>query len=382
MPLDDRAPEIGRDALDPSGPPPAWMQWFPARRAALGLRPSAAPSLLFVLAGVVLGPGGVGALNANALRYFDPVISVALATLGIFVGLGIGTMRGAVGMRLLMAATTQALLTIAVVSAGLYTLVTRWGVPVPIDVPLFAASVGICSCASAAARSPGDSSQARIARRIGDLDDLPLIMLGTIAVLLAAGQPVVRSLIATALAASVTGLAGWLLFERARTEAERGVFVTGTILLLAGISAYVDSSPLLSGFVAAVFWHRASGQADRIIAGDIAKVQHPSVALLLVVAGASIEWNLALLWIAAPLILLRLIGKLVGSLAAARMSHVASGLLAATLVPPGVLGIALALNLQQVLGPAGTLLLSGVTVAAVISELLSAVLPVDVEGAA
>jgi hypothetical protein len=376
MSLGDDAPEIGRDALDPGGPPPRWLQLFPARRAALGLRPSAAPSLGFVLAGVVLGPGGFGALNAAALAHFDAVVSVALAALGVFVGLGIATLQGPRLITVIGPALIQATLTIAVVAGGLYLLLTRWGVPLPVDAVLFAAAIGICACASAATR-PAGAREARLAARIGDLDDLPLIVLGALAVTLAAGRPVALSLPLTVGAALLVGIAGWLLFDRARGDAERGVFVAGTVLLLGGIAAYAGTSPLLSGCIAGIVWERATGAADRIIAADLGKLQHPLVGLLLVVAGASIEWSLALLWIAAPLVLLRLVGKLLGGAAAARLTGLPAGLLAAILVPPGVLGVALALNLQQVLGGAGVLLLSSVTVAAVVSELLSAVLPAE-----
>jgi hypothetical protein len=209
-----------------------------------------------------------------------------------------------------------------------------------------------------------------------DLDDVPLILLGTLAVAVASGRPVTSSVVLTGLASLLAGTAGWLLFDRARGDAERGVFVTGTVLLLGGIAAYAGTSPLLSGCIAALFWHRAAGAADRIIAADMGRLQHPLVALLLIVAGAWIQWSLALLWIAAPLVLLRIVGKLLGSAAASRITGIAAGLLATVLLPPGVLGIALALNVHQVHGGA-TLLVSGVAVAAIVSELLSALLPVE-----
>lgn len=111
-----------------------------------------------------------------------------------------------------------------------------------------------------------------------------------------------------------------------------------------------------------------------MIASDLRKLQHPLVALLLIIAGAPIQWQYVLLWIAAPLVLLRIIGKLVASLAVARLADVPAGLLAAVLLPPGVLGVALALNVQQSFATDDMLLVSGVMVAAAVSELLS-VLP-------
>jgi hypothetical protein len=137
------------------------------------------------------------------------------------------------------------------------------------------------------------------------------------------------------------------------------------------VAAFTNTSPLLSGCLAALLWAGAPGHADRIIANDLRKLQHPFVALVLIVAGALVEWSLALLWIAAPLVLLRLVGKLLGAVAVARVTGVPASLLSAVLLPPGVLGIALAVNLWQVMGASGTLLLSSVAVALMVSELLA-----------
>ncbi len=244
--------------------------------------------------------------------------------------------------------------------------------------------IGVCSGASAATRAGRDGRDGgpgSAAAVITDLDDVPLILLGTLLVIAGGGRAVGTTVAVATAASAVAGVAGWLLFERAASAAQRGVYVAGTRLLLGGIGAYAGSSPLLGGCVAALIWRRTAGAADRIIAGDIGKLQHPLVALLLIVAGASIEWTLAALWIAAPLVLLRLIGKLLGGAAAARISGLPVGMVSTLLLPPGVLGIALALNLYQVLGGAGALLLSAVTFSAVVSELVSVLLPPDAEAA-
>lgn len=379
MAAGNRAPEIGHDPIGTVGPPPPWTQWFPARHAALGLRPSALPLVGFVLIGVVLGPSGLGVLSTDALAHLDIAISVGLAALGVFIGLGIGAMRRADVARVGVAALVQSFVTIAVVAAGLSILLARWSVPLPIDALLLAAGLAVCASASAATRSEDASPQARAASQLVDLDDVPLVVVGTTLVSSAAGQPLGTTLAVTAVASLLTGLAGWLLFERAGTDAERGVFVTGAVLLLGGVAAFADASPLASGVVAALVWVRARGAADRIITSDLRKLQHPLVALLLILAGALVEWSLPLLWIASPLVLLRLVGKLLAGVAAARLMRVPAGLLATVLLPPGVLGVALALNLWQVLGARGTLLLSAATVAAVAAELLSALLPAEPE---
>jgi hypothetical protein len=200
-----------------------------------------------------------------------------------------------------------------------------------------------------------------------------MVVLGAVAVAIAGGRAIAGGGLLVIAASVLAGSAGWMLFERARGEAERGAFVAGTLALLGGVAAYTGMSPLLGGAVAALVWTWSPGGADRVIAAELRKLQHPLVALLLVIAGATIQWHYALLWIAAPLVLLRILGKLAASLAVARLAAVPAGLLAAVLLPPGVLGVALALNVQQALGTDHMLLVSSVTVAAAVSELIAVI---------
>ena len=344
---------------------------FPARRGALGLAATPAPPLAFILVGILLGPQIIGVLSRDVLLNLDVVISVALAALGIFVGFGLGAVTASGLPRLLLAAWVEAALTVLVVGGVMYALLSRWGLPVPADTLLFALVLGVCACASAATRLVnGSDVEARIAR-IVDLDDLPLVALGTIMVALAGSGGVANTLLVGAAATVLVAAGGALLFARANGEAERGVYVAGVVVLLGGLGAYTGVSPLLTGTLAALIWARGSTSADRIIAADLRALQHPLVALLLIVAGASIQWTAALLWITGPLVLLRLMGKLVGGAAAARLARVPAGQLAGVLVTPGVLGVALALNVQQVLNAPDALLISAVTVAVGVSELLS-----------
>jgi len=374
MSLTDDSPEIGRDALDSVAPPTPWARLFPPRRSAIGIRASSAPALAFILIGLSLGPHGLAVLTPAVIIRLDPVVSIALAALGIFVGLGIATTDTSERSRMITAALLEVVVTFAVVGGGLYALLTAWQVPVGIDVALFAAVLGICASASAAVRVAGSGFAARVAR-IADLDDLPLVVLGTIVVALCASRPTMTGGAVMIVASVLAGSAGWMLFERARGEAERGAFVAGTVILLGGLGAYTGISPLLGGTVAALVWAWSPGRADGIIASDLRKLQHPLVALLLIIAGASVQWQYVLLWIAAPLVLLRHMGKLLASLAVARVAAVPAGLVATVLLPPGVLGVAVGLNVQQALDTRDVLLISAVTVAAVVAELISVFLP-------
>lgn len=169
----DDTPEIGRDALDPLSSPTLWTQLFPARGSTLGLRPSSAPALTFISIGIILGPHVLGILTPAVIFRLDPVISIALTALGIFAGLGIGTSGVSDQPRVIAAAFVEVMLTAAVVGGGMYVLITNWGVPLTLHVPLFAAALGVCASASAATRITGTGYAARVAR-IVDLDDVPL----------------------------------------------------------------------------------------------------------------------------------------------------------------------------------------------------------------
>jgi hypothetical protein len=144
---------------------------------------------------------------------------------------------------------------------------------------------------------------------------------------------------------------------------------------------YLGTSPLLSGCIAAVVWVRAPGAADRITAADLGALQHPMVSLLLIFAGALIEWNAVVLWVAGSVVILRLLGKLLASVAVAPMARVSPALLATVLLPPGVMGIALALNARQVVGSDIGGIVAVVTIAAGTSELVAAFLPLSSEEA-
>lgn len=372
-------PEGGRDALDPPTVAPVRWPWLPRRRPALGVRSTAAPTLLFILAGVALGPEGLNLLSRSVLERLDVVISVALAMLGVFAGLGIASIPRAAARDALLGGATASAVTIAIVTAGLGLLLTGWSMRLPMAAFTFAAIIGICSSVSAAVHLGGSAAIQRVSY-LADVDDVPLVLLGTAAIAVLAGGgagPVALRLLLTIVAGGAVGIAGALLFERAEGPAERGVFVTGAVLLIAGIGAYLGTSPLLSGCTAALVWVRAPGAADRITAADLHVLQHPLVSLLLIIAGAFIEWTPVVLWVAAALVLLRLMAKLLASLAVARLLRLPAGLLATALLPPGVMGIALALNVTQVLGSdtAGTVAI--VTVAAGASELLAVFLPLE-----
>ncbi|MCC7181648.1 MAG: hypothetical protein IT177_24930 [Acidobacteria bacterium] len=373
-------PEVGRDALDAPAPP-VRRRWLPRRRLALGVGDTLAPSLVFIAIGVLLGPSGINVLSPGILGRAEPLVSVALAVLGVFVGVGTTTIPRAAARDAYLAGGLGFIVTTVGVAGGLWFLLDAWAVPLPIPAAACAAFLGIAASASAVTHA-GQSESARRVIRMADVDDVPLIVFGSVAVAWLGGEGSAAAalrLAATVASGAGIGLAGWLLFERATGTPERGVFVTGTILLMAGTGMYLGTSPLLTGFVAALVWVRAPGVADRIGVNDLRVLQHPLLALLLIVAGATIEWTLVVVWAAVATLLLRLVGKILASVAVAPLVRVRPGLLATALLPPGVLGIALAINASHVLGGDSALLVGIATTAAAASEALAMFLPGELE---
>jgi hypothetical protein len=212
---------------------------------------------------------------------------------------------------------------------------------------------------------------------VADLDDpLPLVLGACLLALVAAPGPAgaVGLLAATIAAGLGVGVAGALLFSAAESPAERGVFVLGAVVLLGGSAAYIGQSALFSGMVAGLFWRLAAPRARRVVRDDLRPIQHPLVVMLLLVAGASVVPSRAALWLVAPLVLFRLVGKLLGGWIAARLApgnaHPAD--LGAYLIPPGVIGIGFALSFYQfVPSPTGAAVVTATALASLVAEVLA-----------
>jgi hypothetical protein len=372
-------PELGgRDPLDPrfdrAAVPAAdtWPQRLARRlytRAAFGLAPVLAPAMLFVPLGYLLGPAGLSLLPARALAHLDPVISVGLATLGVFVGLALGR-RPRWDTRLFLAASFEAIVTVVIVGSAILYLLYTWHLPLQTSTIAIALALAVSASASAAS-----ASSSAIAARIADLDDVLPIAVGALAVALlgngnANGGASALALVgATLLVGLTVGVAGWLLIERAHSVAERGLFVLGLLALVGGASAYLSLSPLLAGLTAGMFWNWAPGHSDVIVREDLHKYQHPLAVLMLIAAGASLDVSMAALWLFAPFVVFRMAGKLAGGWLASRLTPgLASADLGSHLLAPGLLGIAFALNVHQHLATADA---AAVLTAVVIGTLAS-----------
>jgi hypothetical protein len=256
-------------------------------------------------------------------------------------------------------------------------LVIAWGLPLDASPLAAALMLGICASVSSVAPPGWLSEPARQhAAMIADFDDVAPILVGALVVVTLRGAAAMRVLelgAATVLVGAAIAAAGWLLFEAARGPAERGVYVIGALVMLAGSAAYLGLSPLAAGLAAGLVWARAPGLADTIIEHDLEIVQRPLVVLLLLAAGATLTTTPLAIWLLAPFVLFRMAGKLAGSWLASRLApDIVPADLGAALIWPGIVGIAFALNFQQVAPTiVGGAVLSAVTLGAVANEVLA-----------
>ena len=363
VPPDVRRRELGGpDPIDrrlrQSGPPsplaPIWSLLM--TRSALGMTPALTPAVIFLSVGFVMGPGLLGWISPVLLDRLSLAVTIALAVLGVLVGVALGReLRHSAG--LLLGASMESAVTTVMVGGSAMFFISRTGMPIDASLIGFALALGLCASSSSATSADPDSEPAAaIATRVADLDDvLPIALAvpGFAILAMSTGANLWVMALAPAAIGAGVGVIGWLLFERAESGPERVVFVLGALSLAGGAAAYLHVSPLPVGLVAGGLWTLLPGRVDRVVENDQRRVQHPVVVLLLVTAGASATFSVAAVWLLPPYLLFRLAGKVAGAWIAAPRLDVRSSDLAAFLMPPGVLAVAFALNFAQML-PAGS----------------------------
>jgi hypothetical protein len=384
MTILDTAIVEGAEPLDArlrggSGPrPQSASRWTARMRLALGLSPTPRPGLVLIPLGMALGPHGLGVLSNSVLTTLDPAVAVALAALGTFVGLGLNPRWPRTGV-LLTAATVEGGVTLAMVGAGILAIhalsPTMDGTPW-----LLAIMLGICAAPSSTADAARRTHLKR-ARRIGDLDDVLPIIAGLLALaaIRQASPQAIALLSGQALLLALTiAVAGWLLVSRTSSVTEERVFAIGALLLLGGSAAYLSLSAVFAGFIAGLFWQASGTDARDRIARDLGYLQHPLIALLLIVAGARVRPSLDVAGLALAYLVCRIAGKLIGGwIASAITRGEAHRDLGLSLMSPGIVGIAFALNVVQARGEADntTALFAIVIAGSLASDLISLVTP-------
>ena len=325
---------------------------------------TSAPVALLLLMGIALGGRGINLLTPAVLSLLDPVVPVALAAFGVLAGLGAGDRRPA-DRRLFVAASLGAVVTMLTVSSGI--AVVAFFAMSSIVRPFWTLILASGICAATSLTLPtGNRLEPRPAvTRVIELGALlPILAGGLVLAWLRAGSSAAALTLlaqASVITCALAG-AGWLLLTRAASETEERVFAVSALLLVGGVADALSLSALFGGLIAGVFWWYAGRHPRDTISRDVLFVQHPLLVLVLLVAGARADLSAASLALGAVYLVLRVVGQL----AAGEVARRAAGLeaprdLGFHLLPPGVFGVAFALNAVSVVDHASILLAAVVT---------------------
>ena len=367
----------GYDPLDAQLDDAAMAPLRPAARGSrlrlAGWSASSVPVASLLLVGIALGPRGISLLSPGALSLIDPALPVALAVLGVLVGLSLD-LRWREDWRPLGAAFVESAFTAALVGTPLVLFAPAILAATSLPLPVLAIALGLCAASSLAVPA-GSAMEPRTPQRVRGFDAvLAIVAGGALIGTIPAGLTVTAvSLVGqAALIAGLLAASAWLLLARTAMATEQRVFAIATMLLVGGVADYLSLSALLSGLVAGMFWQLAGGQARESLRRDALYIQHSLLVLVLVVAGARTEFSLASSALAAVYVLLRTAGKMLGGSVAGRIAGaVEPRLFGLHVLSPGVFGVALALDAVHAAGPDLDLLLTLVVLGTIGSELVA-----------
>jgi hypothetical protein len=336
------------------------------------------PALLFLSLGMAMGPRGLNLLPESLLSFLDPAVSAGLAAVGALVGLGLYRDRR---REPALAASVVADSGLAIVAVGIGAAVV-WRLAALPGEAIWIAS--ICLGIAAIASSPGVRHAthpfAVLVGRVSSLGNAIAIVLGALALAWLVRQSAAGTMWIVAelcAIAAMIGSAGWLLAGQTSDDNEQRVFAAGTVLLLGGAAEYLSASALFMGLAAGVCWRAAGRAATDRLTRDLESLQHPLVVLLLLVAGAVCHVSAEAVALVAAYVLCRIAAKLGSGFVVSRLAS--SGrprALGLYFLPPGVVGVAFALNIAAAWrDPAAALIVDVLVLGTLLAELLSVVNP-------
>jgi len=345
-------------------------------RFGLSWSAGAVPVVLILLLGAVLGPGGLALLTPPVLAVIDPVLPVAVAALGILAGLEFSRRAAPNRWSLLRKASIESALTLVLVSAGIWLVMpasTDVGMP---EAWLVAIVAGLCASMSATLPDADPDRLRPAAIRMRDFDAFLPAAIGALVLAFLHSQSVLAALgltIQATILALMISAAAWLLLADSSPSTEQRVFSIAALLLVGGIADYLSLSALAGGLLAGLFWGYVGGAARDSIERDVRYLRHPLVVLMLLAAGAKLTFSGWILLLAVAYVLVRVAGKLLGGWLARRVPGVAiPDTVGATLLPPGVFGIAFALDATSMMQSSANAILAATVLGSIGCQLLAA----------
>lgn len=332
------------------------------------------PVAPLLVAGVFLGPHGIALLSSPALAAVDPAMPVALAALGVLIGLEVGEHRAGAPPHV-MAGAAPALVTMAVVAAGLFGAVSAGAVPAG-PAWLFGLLGGVCAASSLTLPGRSADEPRRQSDALMGAEVAAAMIAGAVVLAMARRDHWTAAALLVAQNAGIVcllGLASWLLARRTTSTTERRVFAMAALLLVGGAADLLASSPLFGGLCAGLLWQRLGGPSREVLHRETLYLQHPFVVLILLVAGARSDLSPLTFSLAAIYVSLRTVARLASGTVLHRLVPATSRDLRVELVMPGVFGVAFALNATRAAGeaaPGDPSVLSVVVIGAIVSEVL------------
>ena len=345
-------------------------------RFGLSWSTGAVPVVLILLLGAVLGPGGLALLTPPVLAVIDPVLPVAVAALGILAGLEFSRPAAPNRWSLLRKASIESALTLVLVSIGIWLVMPA---STDVDMPdawLVAIVAGLCASMSATLPDADPDRLRPAAIRMRDFDAFLPAAIGALVLAFLHSQSVLATLgltIQATILALMISAAAWLLLADSSPSTEQRVFSIAALLLVGGIADYLSLSALAGGLLAGLFWGYVGGVARDSIERDVRYLRHPLVVLMLLAAGAKLTFSGWILLLAVAYVLVRVAGKLLGGWLARRVPGVAiPDTVGATLLPPGVFGIAFALDATSMMPSSANAVLAATVLGSIGCQLLAA----------
>ena len=345
-------------------------------RFGLSWSTGAVPVVLILLLGVALGPEGLAIITPGVLVVLDPVIPVAVAALGILAGLEL--MRPAAPNRwsLLRKASIESLATGVLVALGVWLIMPASPDFDASRVWLIAVLAGVCASMSATLPDADPDRLRPAPIRMRDLDGLLPSIVGAVVLAFLHSYSPVASLsltIQAAILALLISATAWLLLADTVPSTEQRVFSIAALLLIGGIADYLSLSALVGGLLAGLFWGYVGGAARDCIERDVRYLRHPLVVLMLLTAGAKTTFSVWILLLALAYLLFRVVGKLVGGwLARQAPGVVIPERVTSALLPPGIFGIAFALDASSMMDGSAAAVLSAAVLGSIGSQLVAA----------
>jgi len=336
---------------------------------------------LLVLFGIAVGPSGVDLLPIDTEGWRDVVAAVTLTMIAFLLGGELSRDRLRAHGRAILAVSAAVMGgSFAIVAGGL----ALAGVPVALA--LLLAGVGLATDPAATRdvvrQVRADGPATRVLLGVVAVDDawgviafsLVLGLVGATGGLEVALVHGMRDVVGAVTVGLVVGLPAAFLTGRIEPGEPTLSEALGLVLLIAGISEWLDVSGLLAGMTAGVVIVNLARHHDRPF-HEIEHVSWPFLILFFVLAGAAIDLDAVL--VAGPLglgfVVLRTLGRLAGGYAGARLGGLSgrpARLLGLTLLPQAGVALGMALVAASAVPEHATTIITVTVATTVVFELV------------